>query len=320
MKLINKLITGFVMAGAIAFGPAAAADWPESTVTVVVPFSPGSAVDPAARFLAGELQDLWGVSVVVENKPGAGSTIGASQVARSAPDGTVLLFTSAAFATTAAIYKNLPYEPLKLEPVVQASQASFIFTGSPKLKANTLPELVAESKERQLFLATAGLGSGVHLAGELFVQAAGIASKTVHYKGGSEALLDLMAGRADIYVGTTVGIGSNVADKSVKGFAVFGDRRAASIPDIPTTTELGLKGLEIGFWLGMFAPPGTSPEIIAKVNADVSKVFQSDKGQEFLRKIDSVHKPLSPGDFKNLVQGEIEVWKALADEINLSVQ
>lgn len=320
MKLITSFLSCALMSVTLAGGAARASDYPKSTVTVVVPFSPGSAVDPAARFVAGALQDLWGVSVVVENKPGAGSTIGTGQVARSAPDGSVLLFTSAAFATTAAIYKNLPYNPLELEPVAQASEASFIFTGSPKLKANTLAELIAESKERKLFLGTAGLGSGVHLAGELFVKAAGINSQTVHYKGGSEALLDLMAGRADIYVGTTVGIGSNVAEKSVKGFGVFGDRRASSIPDVPTTTELGLKGLEIGFWLGLFAPPGTPQEIVEKINADVTSVLQSPEALAFLEKTASVHKPMPPATFKEKLQNEIELWKGLADDINLSVQ
>src|SRR5690606_22372125 len=248
-------------------GTVAAQDYPKGTVTIVVPYSPGSAVDPVGRFIANELQELWGSTVVVDNRPGAGSTIGTAYVASAPADGSVLLVTSSALATAPAIYKELPYDQDALVPVAMASQASFVLTGGAAVEANTMAELIEEAKTRKLFLATAGLGSSTHFAGELITAAAGIEAEPVHYKGGTESLVDLMAGRADIYVGTTVGIGGNIAAGQVKGFAVFGERRANSIPDVPTTAELGIEGANVGFWMGVFAPQGLPEEIVQKINA-----------------------------------------------------
>jgi len=316
---IKKLFTVAALA-LLSAGGASAQNYPTGTVTVVVPYSPGSAVDPVGRFIATELQELWGSTVVVDNKPGAGSTIGTAYVASAPADGSVLLVTSAAFATAPAIYKELPYDPEALLPVAFASQASFVLTGGANVKANTMAELIGEAKERKLFLATAGLGSSTHFAGELITAAAGIEAEPVHYKGGTESLVDLMAGRADIYVGTTVGIGSNIAAGQVKGFAVFGDRRADSIPNVPTTAELGIEGAKVAFWLGVFAPKGLPDDIAQKINADVTKILSTEKAKEFLRKTDSVHLEMSPAEFKEMVDSEVALWKKLADERGIEAQ
>lgn len=319
MRPIKALLTVAALT-ILGSGTVAAQDYPKGTVTIVVPYSPGSAVDPVGRFIANELQELWGSTVVVDNRPGAGSTIGTAYVASAPADGSVLLVTSSALATAPSIYKELPYDQDALVPVAMASQASFVLTGGAAVEANTMAELIEEAKTRKLFLATAGLGSSTHFAGELITAAAGIEAEPVHYKGGTESLVDLMAGRADIYVGTTVGIGGNIAAGQVKGFAVFGERRANSIPDVPTTAELGIEGANVGFWMGVFAPKGLPEEIVQKINADVTKVLSSEKAQEFLNKTDSVHLDLTPAEFKEMVDAETALWKNVAAERGISAE
>jgi len=299
---------------------ASAADYPTKPVTMVIPFVPGGSTDPVGRFLANALQEKWGQPVVVSNRPGAGSTIGNSEVARAKADGYTILFTTAAYTTAAATFKSLPYDAKEdLVPVAITSTSPYVVVGGSKLEAKTPAELkaFAEKEGRELFLATAGLGSSAHFAGELFLKALGTKSKAVHYKGSSEAMLDMVAGRSDIYVGSVSAAVENIKAGQVSGLAVLGDTKSEALPNVPTTAELGLDANAFQ-WFGVFAPQGTPAEIIEKINADVNAVMATPEGQEIAHKFGATVRAMSVDEFGTFVHKEIDTWVALANELGIS--
>jgi tripartite-type tricarboxylate transporter receptor subunit TctC len=308
--LLSTIVTAFALATTTAM----AQTFPSKTVTIVVPYSPSGSADPVARFVANELQTRWGQTVLVDNRPGAGSTIGTAYVAQAPADGHTILLTTSAYTTAPAVYSDLPYDPLAMVPVAMPSQSQFVITVGAEVKATTVEELVEESKTRGLFLATAGLGSSTHFAGELFTAATGMDVEPVHYKGGTESMVDLMGGRADIYAGSMTAVLGNVKGGQIRALAVMGAERGDALPDVPSTEELGIEGASSGFWLGVFAPQGTPADIVEKLNKDIVDVLSTDTGKEFLAKLDSKGVSMSAAEFKQLVDTEIAQWKTLAAE------
>lgn len=297
-----------------------AQDYPTGTVTIVVPYSPSGSTDPMARFLASELQELWGVTVLVDNRPGAGSTIGTAYVANASGDGLTLLLTTPAFTTAPAVYDDLPYDPQAMVPVAMLANSSYVLTVGASVKANTIAELIEETKTRGFFMATSGLGSSTHFAGERFVAATGIETEPVHYKGGTEAMVDLMGGRADIYVAAVAAAIGNIKGGQIRALAVMGDERAAGLPDVPAASELGIDNVSSNFWLGVFAPEGTSDEIATKINNDMLTILRGEEGQTFLATLDSTLPSLTPAEFEQVVDEEIDQWKLLAAERGIAAQ
>lgn len=318
---MKRIITAAI-AGLLAAPGAFAQDYPQAgPVTIVVPYSPSGSTDPVARFVAAELQTKWDQSVIVDNRPGAGSTIGTAYVATAEPDGYTILLTTSAYTTAPAVYDDLPYDPLAdLIPVAMPSEAQFVVTAGASVESDTMEEFIEEAKGREIFLATAGLGSSTHFAGELVTSAAGISATPVHYKGGSPAMVDLIGGRADIYVGSMTAVLANIKGGQIKALAVMGAERANALPDTPSTEELGLKGASSGFWLGVFAPAGTPDEIVQKLNADITEVLSSEKGKAYLETLDSTATDMSPAEFGTLVEEEIGQWKTLAKERGIAAQ
>lgn len=316
MKLLSTVLIAFGLSSTAVI----AQEFPSQTVTIVVPYSPSGSADPVARYIAGELQEMWGQTVVIDNRPGAGSTIGTAYVSEAPADGHTILLTTSAYTTAPAVYDDLPYDPLAMVPVAMPSKSQFVITVGSQVKATTVEELVEESKSRDIFLATAGLGSSTHFAGELFTAATGIEMEPVHYKGGSEAMVDLMGGRADIYAGSMTAVLGSVKGGQIRALAIMGAERGDALPDVPSTEELGITGASSGFWLGVFAPAGTPDDIVQKLNKDIVAVLANDKGKEFLTKLDSTAVDMSPAEFKELVSTEIDQWKKLAAERGITAQ
>jgi tripartite-type tricarboxylate transporter receptor subunit TctC len=313
MKYVIKYAAIAAAVVATLAAPVLAQSYPNGTVTIVVPYNPAGSVDPVGRFVAGELQELWGKSVVIVNRPGAGATIGAAYVAKAPADGHTILLTSSAYTTSPAVYKKLPYDPFKdLVPVAMPMKSQFLLTVGSGMKAAKFADLLVEAKGRKLFMATAGLGASTHFAGELLTTAVGLDVEPVHYKGGNEVMIDLIGGRADVYVGSITALLGNIKAGKIRVLAVLGGSRATALPDVPSTEELGIKGVDSGYWLGVFVPAGTSPAIVAKLNKDITAVLTTKKGETFLAKLDSSVTTLSPAAFSDLVKAEIAQWKALA--------
>ncbi|MDF3907567.1 tripartite tricarboxylate transporter substrate binding protein [Paracoccus sp. AS002] len=313
MLKISSLCAALVMAAFSA--PVQAQDFPTRPVTLVIPFGPGGSTDPVGRYLAEALQEKWGQPVVVSNVPGAGSTIGTTSVAKAESDGHTLLFTTAAYTTAAASFEKLPYDAKEdIIPVAITTTTPYVVVGSSKLEAASPEELKTLSETRPLFLATAGLGSSAHFAGELFLRALGTQFKPIHYKGSAEAMLDMVAGRSDIYVGSVTAAVENITSGQVRALAVLGSERSASLPDVPTTAELGLDASAFQ-WFGVFAPKGTDPAIIQKINADVNEAMAADAGKELAAKFGATVKSMSPEEFSEFVHKEIDLWSDLAADM-----
>lgn len=310
------LAAGLSITGAASI----AAEWPTSTVTMVVPFSPGGSNDTIARFIAQELSEHTGETVVVENRPGAGTAVGASYVARSEPDGNTILFVSSSVITNAAFEgDNLPYDPVNdITPVSMIARGNMAILGGSHLKENTLGEVAEAAAENPLFYGTFGVGSSGHVGGALIANALGVQLDPVHYPGGSEALLDLTAGRVDLVVGTVPGLMSTVESGGGKPLAVLGEERDPALPDTPTVVEAGYPDALYYSWYGTFVAAGTPDDIVAEINKAVNAVVASPAGTEFLANYKTTPVNLTPAEFADDFTSDLARWTRLVDEMGLA--
>ncbi|KZM50251.1 tripartite tricarboxylate transporter substrate binding protein [Labrenzia sp. OB1] len=310
---MKKFITAAVAALGFAL-PAMAADYPSGPVTIVIPYSPSGNTDVFARHLAPYLEEKWGQAVVVDNKPGGGSMIGTAYVSQAKPDGQTLLMTSSAFVTAPAIQKELPFDSrTDLVPIVNVGHVSFVLIVNGESPYQTLEEFVAASKESPKFAATAGLGTTTHFAMEKFIVDSGADVEVVHFKGGGPAVVSILSNETDIYGSSISSAGKNIEAGKVRPLMVLGNERIDVIPDVPSAGELGYPDLEIKQWLGVFAPKGTDPEILAKINADVNEALAN---QEFIDTVTPLDWTLNGGTseaFVTQVDEELTKWQALAD-------
>ncbi len=276
----SKVIGGALAAVAFAAMPGAAhaqADWPSRTITLVVPFSPGGGVDASARFQAAILGEILGQTVVVENIGAAAGTAGSGRVAKSAPDGyTFLIGNSGTHVYSQSLYKRRPYDSIAdFEPIGLVTDSPRILVARKDLPVNGLQQLVALMKKNQdkMQYSSAGVGSGTHLPCALLNHTLGVNITMVPYRGEGPALQDVIAGRVD-YMCATIQSGALQARQgSVKGIAVMSPRRAPVIPDLATSGEQGLKGVEATVWNGFFFPKGTPKPIVEKMNKAVQTML-----------------------------------------------
>lgn len=306
MKL--RLCTGFIAAlfcAPLAFGQG----YPNKPVHVIVPFTAGSATDILARTFGQKLSEMWGQPVVVDNRPGAGGTIGAGIVAKSSPDGHTLLVHSAAFAYNPSIYSGLPYDTAKdfVEIAPLGGQPNVLIV-APSLGVKSVKELIALAKEKpgQLNYGSAGTGSGTHINGEKFKLAAGIDVVHVPYKGTPEALNDTLAGRVTYFFSPISAAIPNVREGKLVALGVSTAKRSSALPNVPTIAEAALPGFDYNLWVGLFAPAGTPPDVVDKINKDIDRVLQLPDVKERLANLGAEAMPMTPGEFKKFVQTEIE--------------
>jgi len=319
---MSRLIA-LALALALAALPAWAQNYPEKSIHIIVPFTPGSATDVTARALAAVMTRNMGQTVIVENKPGAGGTIGAAQVARAAPDGYTLLANSSAHTVNSAIYANMPYDTVKDLPGVSllAVQPN-IMVAAPSKGWKTAADYVAAAKAQpgKLTYATAGTGSGTHMNAEKFKLAASIDTVHVPYKGTPEALGDTMNGRTDIYFCPVIAALPMIRDNRVVALANGSPRRSSVLPDLPTTEEQGFKDSGYNFWVGLFAPAGTPPAVIARLNAEVKKALDSPEVKERLAALGSDASPTTPADLDKIVASEVKENGELAKKAGIKLQ
>ena len=250
--------------------------YPNRAVKLVVPYSPGGAVDAPTRILALKLQDLWKQGVTVENKPGAGSTIGAEFVAKSAADGYTLLVTSNPHLISGALYKKLNYDPLgDFEMVIDFGAAPNVLVVTSSFPAKTVSELVALAKAKpdSIDFASSGNGSSQHLLCALFASMTGIKLNHIPYKGSAQALTDLLSGRVPVSCPGVNNVLPHIKSGKLRPLGVTSSRRASDLPDVPTLAEAGVTGYDATAWIGILAPKGTPPAVQEKIAADVQRVL-----------------------------------------------
>ncbi|MES2563630.1 MAG: tripartite tricarboxylate transporter substrate binding protein [Pseudomonadota bacterium] len=252
--------------------------YPSKPVRMIVPFPPGGATDIVGRLIAQKLTDSWGTQVIVDNRAGAGGTIGSDVAAKSPPDGyTILMGTSSTHAVAPSLYSKLPYDPLRdFAPVTLVASATILLAVHPSLPAKTVRDLIALAKKQSDALSFASSGSGgiSHLVGEQFKSVAGVQMVHVPYKGDTPALIDLVSGQVHLMFGTAVSFLPYVKAGRLNALAVTNPKRSPIVPDVPTISESGLPGFEAMQWFGILAPAGVSNDIIAKLHADIVKAVR----------------------------------------------
>jgi len=305
------------------FSTATAQDFPTQPVRVVVSQGAGSSTDIQARLIAQKLSNAWGRQVFVENKPGANGIIGMQEVAKSKPDG-YTLGTAAPSALTynQFIYKNLPYKPAEdFVPVTQLSTLTFALVVNPNVKATTVKELVALAKAEpdKLTFSSPGIGNLAHLGAELFATESDIKVRHIPNKGDAPALLDLIAGNTDFMISTLPSMLPHINAGKLRLIAVAGPKRAAVLPNTPTIVESGFPGVLIEGWVGMIAPAGTPPALVAKVQQEVARQLQSPEIKETLAKQGSEGVGSAPEVYAAFLRAETVKWKGVVERAGLSL-
>jgi tripartite-type tricarboxylate transporter receptor subunit TctC len=297
-----------------ASAPVAAQDYPKKQIELVVPFVAGGTTDNVARLIAQRFSESWGQTVIVNNRPGGGSTIGHAVVAKAPPDGHTLLVTTISFAITAVMQK-LPFDPIKdFTPVSEFASLPLILVVHPSLPATNLKEFIAMAKSKAggWDYASSGVGTSPHLAAEMFKSMAGVDMVHVPYKGNAEAMNAFLGGHIKIYFALVPAVLQHVKAGSLRAIAVTTEQRLPYLPDVPTIAESGFPGYEISSWQGVFAPGGTPRDVVGKINGEVVRLLSVPevRARISLEGADPVGS--SPEAFAERVKSEIAKWTKVA--------
>jgi tripartite-type tricarboxylate transporter receptor subunit TctC len=308
---------------ALAFGTASAQGYPNKPVRLIVPFAPGGFTDVVARILGQKLSVAMGQQFVIENKAGAGSTIGTDFVAKAAPDGYTLVMISTTHVISPWIYKTMPYDPIKSFTVVsKLVDSPYVLLVNPKVQANNVKELVALAKAapETIHYASSGNGSSQHLMGGLFVSMTGAPLKHVPYRGSSGAATDLVAGVVETSFAGVPNALSQVPQGRLKAFAVTTAKRIPQLPDVPTMQEAGVPGYEASVWLALLAPAGTPKEIVNKLNAEIAKLMATPDTKKALYDAGVEPTPSSPEAMADYMVKEMDRWGKVVKDIGIKVE
>ena len=308
-RLLIAAATVFAVASATA-----KAAYPSKVIKIVVPFTAGSATDIMARIVGEKLSTSLGQSVVVENRPGAGGTLGASQVAKSEPDGYTLLVVSTGHVVNPALYANLSYDTLgdfaAVSPLAALPSVLVVGSGSP---IKNVAELIAAAKAKpgQLNYASAGVGSATHVNAEKFRAQANIQITHIPFKGTPETIVETSSGRVDFMFTPVLASIPSIRDNRMRAIAVSTSKRSSALPDVPTVAEAGLPGFVFDFWIGMLAPAKTPKAVVNKLNAEVRNILQQPDVKDRLSKLGADPMPMSPEQFDAYIKEEFTTLGAV---------
>jgi tripartite-type tricarboxylate transporter receptor subunit TctC len=313
MKLFAILATAATLAfAAVAPQSAIAQAYPTKPIRLIVPYPPGGATDIISRAAAIEMTKTLGQAVTVDNRPGAGGSLGFEMAARSAPDGyTMLTSGSALYGITPVLYSKLAYDPNKdLVPVIVLASFTYVLVVNPAVKATSVKDLVALARAQpgRLTFASSGSGSGTHLAGEMFKQMLGLDITHIPYKGGGPAITDLVGGQVDMMFDNGPSSISQARSGKLRALATTGAKRAAALPDLPTMAEAGVPGYEAGGWFSLALPAGTPKEIVARLNAAAQ---MATKSPEFIKRMNDLGYEAvggTPEQMAAMIKDEIQRW------------
>jgi len=296
---------------------AVAQDYPSKTIRIIVPFTPGGSTDIVARHLAEKLRASLGQTVVVENKPGAGGTLGTDLVAKSPPDGYTLGIVPGAHAINASLQRNLPYDTLRdFAPVIHIANVASMVVVNPAVPVKTIDELVKLAKARPgtINYGSAGAGTVTHMTGELFNIKAGTQLTHVPYKGSSQALTDLIGGQVQVMFANFPGTLQHVHSGKLRVLAVNGAQRSKLLPEVPTVAESGVPGYEANTWYGVIAPAGTPRPIVMRLNAEIARALESAEIRQFLAAEGGEAVGGSPEEFGSFIRKDVARWAEVASK------
>ena len=316
MRWVTRL--GLAIAAATFALPAWAQSWPSKPVTIVVPFGPGGPADVYARILGQAMTESLGQQFIIDNKPGAGAIIGTEVVAKARPDGYTLLMMSNTHTTNETLFTHKPYQLMRdLVPVAPVNSSDLVMVVHPSVPAKTLQEFIALAKAQpgKLSYASSGPGTPYHMAGELFKAMSGTDILHVPHKSSGEARNDVMGGRVQMMLDAVTSMKGPIEANEVRALGTSGLKRSAILPNVPTIDESGVKGYEATIWLGSMAPKGTPPEIVDKLNAEITKVVNSPKVKDAWAKQGAVPMTMTPAAFGDILEKDIAM---LSKFVNIS--
>ena len=320
MKTIWKLI-GMALLGAASV--ASAQQYPSRPVRIVVPLSPGGFSDTPARILAPKLSEQFGKQFFVENRPGAGGTIGWDFVAKSPPDGYTLAITGNTLLVGAHLYKNVPYDALKdFTHITMMAAGPYVLVVNPqKVPVNSVRELIAAAKEKPgaIDFASSGNGSSQHLVGALFNMMAGVQLNHVPYKGSGPAMQDLLGGQVGVSFAGVPNVLGHVRNGQLKALAVTSSKRWFALPDVPTMSEAGVPGYDATLWLSISGPAGIPAPIVERLYTEISKALQDPKLQESFRGVGVEAVAMAPDELNRYMASEDEKWGRIVKETGATV-
>jgi tripartite-type tricarboxylate transporter receptor subunit TctC len=320
---MKTIIRFFIAVTLCVTGVAVAQNYPTKPIRIIVPLTPGSGADIAGRIVAKHLSDAFKQPVLVENRPGAGGIIGTQAMLAAEADGYALMVQSASHAANPAIYKSLPYDPLKdIVDVAMLGQTPYVMIAAKGGAYPTLKSLIdaAKAKPGQIPFASAGVGSSTHMAAEYVAQVAGIRMLHIPYKGSPEAIQDTIAGRTSFYMAPLDAVIGHLKEGKIAAFGVSTAKRAGIVPDIPTLAEAGLANYNLALWFGMWARAGTPPAIVQKLNAQVNAIVRGKEVSEQFGRIGIAAAPMSPAEFAKFVREQMGTFRRIATEANIQPQ
>jgi tripartite-type tricarboxylate transporter receptor subunit TctC len=320
LRRLCSILSAAVCAASFGLSlPVLSQEYPTKPMRLIVPFPPGGGTDILARLIGQKLTGSMGQQVIVDNRPGAGGSLGAEIAAKSSPDGYVLLLVSASYAVNASLHK-LAFDPLQdLVPIAQVASVAFVLVAHPSLAAGNVKELIAlaQSKPGQINYASTGIGSAPHLAGELFTMMTHTKMTHVPYKGGSPAMADLMGGQVQLLFSTVVQALPQIKAGRLKPIAVAGTKRSPVLPDVLTIDESGIRGYDVSNWFGMLAPRRTPDSIVARLNREIVQGLEGADVKNRLAAdgVDAVGS--TPAEFGALIRRDSERYAQLVKTLGI---
>ena len=305
------------------FAPAQAQTYPTKPIRLIVPYPPGGGNDTIARLLAAKINESWGQQLIVDNRPGAGTTIGTAMAAHAAPDGyTIVMSSVATHAMAPQLYANPGYDPLKdFAPVTLLATTPMLMAISAGAPYKTLSELISAAKAApgKLSYASGGNGTPPHLAAAIFTEKTGVQMVHVPYKGSGPALVDVMAGQVTTIIDTAASATPHVRSGKMRGIAITGKRRWPDLPEVPTFAEGGLADYDASAWYSIHAPAGTPAAIINKLNVELVRIVNLPDIKERFRQMSAEAVGNTPQEFDVFVKAEIAKWGKVIKSLNLRV-
>ncbi len=309
----RRQIAGYVSAlPLVLLGSGATAQaYPAKLVKVIVPYGPGTVSDATARLMAERLSEYWGVAVVVENQTGAGGVLGTQAIARAVPDGYTLGMLSSNHAINAALYPNLPYDPVKdFKPILHTTFNQFAFCVNPALPVQTLQELLALAKARpgEIAYSSSGNGGSPHLAVAKLAYMANVQLTHVPYKTNGAGVIDLISGQVALMATSVSVLAPHVKAGKLRALAVSGDSRSSLLPNVPTVNEAGVPGYSMVNWNGFVGPAGLSSAIVSKLQSDMTAVLKEQRSSDRIAAMGAEIEILASDDFERKLRTEIGLW------------